>query len=78
MNSFLNWLLKDNPKKYQLENRKRFLNWWNGITRDETMNELRLYVIAIISVIFINLILFNNYLSSIRMLIHLLTNYQKK
>tara|TARA_Y100001937_G_scaffold71537_1_gene97377 strand:+ start:2126 stop:2320 length:195 start_codon:yes stop_codon:yes gene_type:complete len=58
MNSFLNWLLKDNPKKYQLENRKRFLNWWHGITRDETMNELRLYVIAIISVIFINLILF--------------------
>ena len=58
MNSFLNWLLKDNPKKYQLENRKRFLNWWNGITRDETMNEFRLYVIAVISVIFINLILF--------------------
>lgn len=58
MNSFLNWLLKDNPKKYQLENRKRFLNWWNGITRDETMNELRLYIIGVISVIFINLILF--------------------
>ena len=58
MNSFLNWLLKDNPKKYQLENRKRFSNWWNGITRDETMNELRLYIIAVISVIFINLILF--------------------
>ena len=57
MNSFLNWLLKDNPKKYQLENRKRFLNWWNGITRDETMNELRLYIIGVICVIFINLIL---------------------